>query len=104
MEGDVWARHTYGRGSAPDERRWTIIAGIVLTFCLALGGVVTAALPIHSKLGDGALCGTAFIYDGPSSCEGKNTPYILISLGFFALAIAALVRVVMVARRHPRTH
>jgi hypothetical protein len=88
----------------PDERRWTITAGIVLALCLALGGIVTAALPIHSKIGDRPYCGTAFFHDGPASCGGASTPYVLVSLGLFALAIAAVVRVVMVARRHPTAH
>ena len=83
----------------PDERRWTMAAGVVLALCLVAAGIVTAAIPIRSSTGDRPPCGTALFHDDPVSCGGASKPYALVALAFFALAIAAVVRVVMVARR-----
>ena len=85
----------------PNERRWTMVASILLAAFLTLGGVVVASIQIQSTVGDGPRCGTAFFHDDPVPCGGAATPYLLISLAFFLLAAAAIVRLVIVARRGP---
>jgi hypothetical protein len=83
----------------PNERRWTEIGAGIVAAAFAVAGVTAALIPVNVVARGRVECGTAFVHEGPPSCDGATTPYQVAALVFLAIAAAAIVRLVIAIRR-----